>query len=176
MADTHQINDDAPSAGSPKSRRMLTVVIAAALVLGEGLGIFIITRMLYYQPKAAAAGALTSEQQALRAAEDQVELALPEIDAFNKREGRLYLYNIEVTLLVPKNRAEEIQKILDMRKSTIMDRFNTVIRSADNKYLNEPGLDTLRRQFQFELNKILGDDHIVQDLLIPRFYQSPADL
>jgi len=176
MADTHQINGDAPSAGSPKSRRMLTVVIAAALVLGEGLGIFIITRMLYYQPKAAAAGELTPEQQALRAAEDQVELALPEIDAFNKREGRLYLYNIEVTLLVPKNRAEEIQKILDMRKSTIMDRFNTVIRGADNKYLNEPGLDTLRRQFQFELNKILGDDHIVQDLLIPRFYQSPADL
>jgi len=69
-----------------------------------------------------------------------------------------------------------VQTILEARKSTVLDRFNTVIRGADSKYLNEPNLDTIRRQFQFELNKVLGSDELVLELLIPRFYQSPADL
>lgn len=178
MADTDQIIDDSTtSAASAKGgKKLLVLIIGAALVLGEGVGIFVVTRMMYQRPATAEAAAQTPEQAALATVEDQVELPLPEVNAFNKREGRLFLYNLEVTIIVHKDKAEDVKKILEMRKSTILDRFNTVIRSADSKYLNEPGLETLRRQFRFELDKILGDDELLHDLVIPRFYQSPADV
>jgi len=48
----------------------------------------------------------------------------------------------------------------------------TVIRSADPKFLQEPGLETIRRQIKFELDKVLGDDKIIVDLLIPSLLQS----
>jgi len=177
MADTDQIIDDSTESAAPKGgRKWLTLVIAGVLVFGEGIGIFVVTRMMYQRPATAEAAEQSPEEAAIAAIEDQVELALPEVNAFNKREGRLFLYNLEVTVIVPKDKSKEVEKVLEMRKSTILDRFNTVIRSADSKYLNEPGLETLRRQFRFELNKILGDDEIITDIVIPRFYQSPADL
>ena len=74
------------------------------------------------------------------------------------------------------DKKDDIQKVLEARESTILDRFNTVIRSADTKYLNEPGLDTIRRQFLFELEKVIGEEGVVLELLIPKFFQSPADL
>ncbi|MCB9851312.1 MAG: hypothetical protein H6817_11485 [Phycisphaerales bacterium] len=176
MADTEQIIDDAPVAQPPKSKKMLTILLAAGLIVGEGAGIFIMTRMMYKQPATAEGAELTEEEQAVQAVEESVEIPLPEVNAFNKREGRLFLFNLHVSILVHKDRAEEVQKVLTARESTVLDRLNTVIRSADVKYLNEPGLDTLRRQFRFELNQVLGDDTVIEDLLIPKFYQSPADL
>ena len=179
MADTEPVSEAGATADEPQSgrrRRWMVPVLGAALVFGEGTGIFLVTRMMYHKPEAAEAHPPTPQEEALAAVETQVELALPEVHAFNKREGRLFMYNLEVTAIVQKDKSEDIKKVLDMRKSTILDRFNTVIRSADSKYLNEPGLDTLRRQFRSELDKILGDDEIIADLLIPKFYQSPADL
>jgi len=175
MADTNPISEET-SAAKPDRRKLMTMLVAAGLVLGEGAGIFIITRMMYRQPESAAAAQKSPQEQVLDGIGEHVEIALPEVSAFNKREGRLYVYNLDVTMVVSQKRAEGVQKILDMRRSTILDRLNTVIRSADSKHLNEPGLDTLRRQFRFELNKVLGDDEVLVDILIPRFYQSPADL
>jgi flagellar basal body-associated protein FliL len=175
MAETQQNIDGAPADNS-KRRKLVSTLVAAGLILAEGAGIFIVTRMMYQRPATAAAAQKSPQEQAMASIEEQIEVALPEINAFNKREGRLFLYNLEVTVVVHKKCADNVKKVLDLRTSTILDRFNTVIRSADSKYLNEPGLDTLRRQFRFELDKVLGDDEVLLDLLIPRFYQSPADL
>ncbi len=178
MAEAEEFVDDSGSSGSESAgkKKWLSLVIALALIGGEGGGIFLLTRMIYKQPEVASADAPDPQAEARKEIEQEVELTLPEVNAFNKREGRLFLYNLQVTIRVAADVADDVQKILEIRQSTILDRLNTVIRSAEVRYLNEPGLDTLRRQFRFELDKILGDDETINALLIPKFYQSPADL
>ncbi len=178
MSDTEEFaanTGEAPPSRKGK-RKLLVPIIVVAIMLGEGGGLFIATKLMYGPPEAAGAAELTEGQKNVRAVQEEVEIELPEVNAFNKREGRLYLYNLTVTLRVKKENAEEVRKIVEVRKSTILDRFNIVVRSAETKQLNEPGLDTIRRQFRFELDRLLGDDQLIQEVLIPRFFQSPADV
>ncbi len=173
MADSEEFVSDSPSTPSGKGKKLLIIGVAGFMLL-EGVGLFLLTKMMYQQPEAAQA-TITEEEKALQNVQEEIELTLPELSSFNKREGRLFIYKLVVTIRVPKDSSEEIQKILEARESTILDRFNTVIRSAETKYLNEPGLDTIRRQFRFELEKILGDDELILELLIPKFFQSPVN-
>lgn len=175
MAETNDKNQETSSVAS-KGRKLMPLLMIGGICLAEGAGIFFLTKMMYKQPESANAAPPTAEERSLEQATKEVELCLPEVNAFNKREGRLFLYTLEITIRVDKEKEAEIQQIVDARKSTILDRFNTVIRSADTKYLNEPGLDTLRRQLKFELERILGSDELVLELLIPKFYQAPANL
>ena len=175
MADQEDFADGNASAPKPGKKKLFTLLAGVGILFGEGAAVFFAAKMLYKQP-AVVQAELSSEEQALEDAKQETEIALPELNAFNKREGRLYMYNLEITIRVRQSKAEEVCEIIEARKSTILDRFNTVIRGAETKYLNEPGLETLRRQLSFELNKILGDDELVLELLIPKFYQSPANV
>jgi flagellar basal body-associated protein FliL len=164
------------AAPGPKGK-LMTVLVVAGLMLVEGAGIFLGVRMLYSKPAESKAAEEPKEPaEPLAGLTDDAEIALPEISAFNKQDGRLYLFSIQVTVRVRKDKVEEFKKIIEARQSTLLDRFNTVVRSADLKYLNEPGLDTLRRQFKFELDKVVGESDSVTELLIPKFFQSPANL
>ena len=176
MAETEEFVDQGKSPKAGKSKKLLASGIVAGIMLAEGAALFFVTKMMYKEPEGAQAAQLTEEQQALRSVQDEVELSLPELNAFNKREGRLFLYSLQITVRVRKDNAPDIETILKARESTIQDRFNTVIRSAETKHLNEPRLDTIRRQFLFELNGILGDDELILELLIPKFFQSPANV
>jgi flagellar basal body-associated protein FliL len=66
--------------------------------------------------------------------------------------------------------------LIDARKATIRDRLDTLLRNADPKYLNEPGLETLRRQIKFELDKVFKDEKLVDEILITKFLKSRANL
>jgi hypothetical protein len=153
-----------------KFRRFMVPLVVVAIMVLEGGGLFIVTKMMYGRPAASQAAENSPEAQLMNELENEVEIELPEVNAFNKREGRLYLYNLTVTIRVKTKDETEVRKIIEARGSTILDRLNTVIRSAEIKHLNEPGLDTIRRQFRF------GDDQLIQEVLIPRFFQSPADV
>lgn len=167
--------DGAPSTASRRGR-LLSLLVVGAVFFGEGAAIFVVTKMFYKKPADAVGAQKSAEQIALENAQKQVEVCLPELNAFNKREGRLYVFNLQITIRVRAEKGEEVRQIIEARNSTILDRFNTVIRSAEAKYLNEPGLDTIRRQLRFELDRILGDDQLVLELLIPKFFQSPANV
>jgi flagellar basal body-associated protein FliL len=172
------VKPDAEST-APKPRaiagRFKNLIILAAIMLAEGGLIFFVTRMVFKSPELVAADEVTSEQKMLEEVQDEVEIGLPELNAFNRREGRLYLYSIHVTVRIRRDDVAEAEQILEARQATIADRFNTVVRSAETQHLNEPGLNTLRRQFLFELNRILGTENLVVELLIPHFFQTPAD-
>jgi flagellar basal body-associated protein FliL len=177
MAEVEKFETPAPVAPAEggKKRKLMGPVLVLLVLVGEGLGVFVATKMIYRTEPVQAAPP-TAEETRLESLQQEVEVALPEVRAFNKREGRIYICNLEVVLRVRADKVEEIQKMLEARKSTISDRLNTVIRSADVKTLNEPGLETLRRQFRFELDSLLGDDQLILELLIPKFFQSPANL
>lgn len=176
MADEEaaQSNESQPTR-APRKKMMVLVVIGAVMLL-EGGAIFIAAKMLYKQPETAMADTESKESEAIEAIEREVEITLPEVNAFNKRQGKLMLYNLEMAIRVSKENKQAVERILAARQATILDRLNTVIRSAESKYLSEPGLETLRRQFKQELNRVLGESDLVIELLVRRFFQSPVDM
>ncbi len=163
-----------PGGGGKKNLKVMLIVLG---LLGlEGGGIFFATKMMYGKPEEAEAVEVTDQEKRMQTLKDQVEIALPELNAYNKRDGRMFLFNFQVTIRVQSEQKEQVEEIIELRESTIKDRFNTVIRRADSKFLNEPELQTIRRQLQHELEDIIGDDQLIEELLIPKFFQSPANV
>lgn len=167
-----------------KSKKFLGAAILVGVMVAEGALIFAAMKVLGGTGAGTAAGGEVAPATAeaddpaleLDAPADVAEILVAETDAFNNRSGRLHMYHIQVTALVPGEGAEALERLVEQRGGTIKDRINTVIRGADPKHLNEPGLETLRRQIQFELNKITGDDSLVLELLIPELLQSRTSL
>jgi hypothetical protein len=56
------------------------------------------------------------------------------------------MFHIQVTAVVKKANEAVLEKCVQERQNTINDRVTTIIRSADPKFMNEPGLETIRRQ------------------------------
>lgn len=163
------------SVGPPSRRaKLIPYVIVAGLMLAEGVGIIVAMKTLGSDPAATEAEA-PGESIVIDGKSENalpVEHQICNLDAFNKLTGKLLLYHVEVAATIDRQHEERFKKLLELRKSTISDRVTTVIRSADPKYLQEPGLETIRRQIKFELDKVLGDDKIIIDLLIPSLLQS----
>jgi flagellar basal body-associated protein FliL len=168
-------DEDTAEPGQSKRRKIVPIVIVAALLALEGGGIYIGMKLFRANPAPVeAAAAEMSDSDRLRT--DTVEVPLASTDTSNNLSGRLYIYHIEVSALVAAAKRDEFTKLVEDKKATIQDRINKVIRGAAPKHLNEPGLETIRRQIQFELNKIFGDDSLVLELLIPKLMQSRTRL
>ncbi len=170
---------EAPQAAKPKSKKLYTALILLAIMAAEGGVIFGAMRFFGASPVPAAAHEVDSEEgqgQDTMAAGHAAEVLIAETDAFSNRSGRLYVYHLQVKAVVKSVNQETIKKLVEERAGTISDRISTVIRGADPEHLNEPGLETIRRQIQFELDKILGDEALIEELLIPRLLQSRAGL
>jgi flagellar basal body-associated protein FliL len=177
-------DEDLAQSAAPKSRKMLGAAVLVGVIVAEGALIFGAMRLLGDSGAASAAGgeiaptAAAANDSAFDSdtPADVAEIVVAETDAFNDRSGRLHMYHIQVTAVVRAAAAERLEKLVEQRSGTIRDRINTVIRGADPKHLNEPGLETLRRQIQFELNKIVGNDSLILELLIPELLQSRTSL
>lgn len=176
MAEEQANNAEAtPAPVEGGKSKLKTMLILFGVLALEGGGIFFATKMMY-KTEEVQAEEPTGEEKHMQALKDQIELALPELNAYNKRDGRLFMYNFQVTIRVQSDKKEQIEEALELRESTIKDRFNTVIRRAETKFLNEPELKTIRRQLQHELESIIGDDQVIEELLIPKFFQTPANV
>lgn len=175
MAD--EIGDEAKSdaKGAGKRGRLKGIIIVGALMLVEGVGVFALVKLVSPAPET-----VSAEDKA--AAEDpfnlsgEVELIMCEISTFNRKEGRLYVYNAEISVLVAAEDQERIERFVEVRSLSIKDRIQVVFRSADPKDLNDPSLDTIKRQVQFELNNLLGGKELIREVLISKLLQSRANL
>ena len=161
-----------------KRKKLLPYTIIGAIMLVEGLAVYIAAKTLGSDPAAAEAGQGSGESIGPDGmpTDMDVELLICELDAFNKKTGRLMMYHIQVVAIVNRGHEERLQKLVELRRGTISDRVTTVIRSAEPKYLSEPGLETIRRQIKFELDKIFGDETLIIELLIPKLLQSSSNL
>ena len=174
-------DEDAAATSPPKKKKLLPIIIVAGLMAAEAGVIFLAVNLLGGKPDAAEAGEVEGTGEGTEAGEvgpgeDVVEITIADTDAFNNRTGRLYVYHIKVSAVVAASNKEKLEQIVTEREATIQDRVNVVVRSADPKHLNEPGLETIRRQIQFELNKIIGSDSLILELLIPKLLQSRSSL
>lgn len=164
------------AAAKPKGK-LKPLILVGALMLGEGVGIFALMKVFGEPPHEVVAEPPDEHEMAdpLKLGE-QAEAKLCEIDAFNRKEGRLYVYHIQLTALVDAKDAETITKFVEVRAASIADRVQAVIRAADPEDLNDPSLETVKRQLLFELNNLLGGKEMIRGVLVSKLLQSRTSL
>lgn len=155
----------ASEAPAQKKSSMKMIILAVAVVAMEA-GTVGATMMLSGGPKRAAAAEVPASMPA-KEIEKDVEVPILEAKLPNNRDGRLYLYDLQVVAKVSEKRKEEATELLKERAAEVKDRIRTIIASSDTKSLSEPGLETLRRQVNYQLEQDLGKD-LIKELLIPK--------
>jgi len=158
------------SAKPGKQSRFQSIIIVGMLMLFEGVGIFLATKMLSHSPDSAAADAKQSasadDKKTSNDDLQDVELVIAECKPTNSRGGKLYYYKIHVSVLVDRSKQEFIKKLIEQKRSRIDERVNVVIRGIEPKYLNEPGFQTIKRQLKAEFDRIFGDDQLIKEVFI----------
>lgn len=100
------------------------------------------------------------------------ELEIADCRLHNNRTGKMILVRIRVSALVAAADAERVKALVEAKKSRIQDRVSSIIRSAEPKFMNEPGLETIKRSLRFELGQILGDADLIKEILVPELLQT----
>lgn len=170
-----------PAAEPGKKKSRFPVLIVAVLMALEGAAIFAIMRFVLNPAPAAARAEGNAEPEfdaAAAAVEGRqtAEVDVTECRPSNSMSGRLINFKLRVSALVMKADAEKAAEIIQANQSRITDRVIFVIRSAEPVHLAEPGLETIKRRMKREVDAILGDEHLVQELLIPEIIQSTPGL
>ena len=165
------VADATASPPSPRKKKILTVGIVVGIMLLEGVGVFVLVRMTSGPPEAAAGGEVVEDPNQVIEQMD-AELPLADCDAINRKVGQSIVVHLSLSVRVAAPDADRAAKLIEKRQSTIKDRVQMILRSADPQHLNEPNLDTVKRQVKFELDKILEDDQLIQEVLIPQILQT----
>lgn len=174
MADESVVEEESSGENaSVKKGRKKAILLVAALMLAEGIGLFVLMSVLAPTPDTSLAeegGSVSDEETALNR---HVEVMLCEVDAANRKDGRTYVFHMQISALVPVEHQERIERFVVARKMSISDRIQTVIRAADPRHLSEPSLETIRRQLTFEIKQLFGDeDDVIKEVLIPQLLQT----
>lgn len=163
---------------SPKRSNGKAKVLGAvgAIVLLEAAGIFVVLKMFGSGPQASRGESLTAVQPAERSLLNSTEITVAQFRAPSEKTGQLFVYDLKVAALVNEADRARLEKLIEARKGTITDRLIRVVRRADPQQLREEDLSSLRRQIKYELDKLLADDEIIEEILIPYFQKYRSDL
>jgi len=172
---------DAAPEGKKKGGGMLTKtpVILGAVMLVEAVVLIGGFKFISGGPKTAAAVELPAETAGKEgdgkgAATDPktlVEIQLLDFRAPNKQSGRTFLYDVSIFVTTKAVTQDKVKDLISSRDALIKDRVRTIIAEMDPDKLgggSEPGLETLRRQVKYQLDQILGDDKLIDEVLVPR--------
>ena len=171
--DGSQEVDGAEPGASPKKKKLFVLGLIAGIMLAEGVGVYVVVRMSAEDPAAAeAALAAELENPEMLAETMDAELVVGECDGINRKSGRSIVVHMALSVRVAAENRERAAKLVELRESTVKDRVQMILRSADPQHLNEPNLDTLKRQIKFELDQILGDDELVLEVLVTQILQT----
>lgn len=186
MAEEQAQGQETPASPKKKQTIMMLGILVAVMAI-EGGGIYFAVKILGGGPSAAVAEGLAQASaggaaeghgeghggghgdhgEAAPVARD-AELAVTKLKAPNLKSGRLYLYEIEIYAKTKQEKSAELKALLEASKASIDDRLNRVVRSADPQDLQEDGLETIRRQVRHEISKIVGDEKMIDEILIPK--------
>ena len=176
MADEPQIAGEAGTSKKGGKGKPVAIMIVAVLMLLEGVGVYSLVKFTGGGPMASAAaqGEGAAEPGApIELPEDQeAEVEVLECRPSNRTVGKLITFHLRVSVLVRRENQELVQKLVEEKQGRLQDRVNYVIRSAQLRHLNEPGLETVRRQVKHEFDKVFGDDKLILAVLIPELLQS----
>jgi len=105
--------------------------------------------------------------QAAATVEKDAEVPILDAKLPNSSSGHLYMYDLQVFAKVSEKNKAKLVDLLTERQAEIRDKIRTIIASAEKKTLDEPGLETLRRQVTYQLEQDVGPD-MIKELLIPK--------
>jgi flagellar basal body-associated protein FliL len=167
----------APATPSAKGKLKLPIIVGG-MMLVEAVVVFMLVKMTATPPPEvhAAEGHAGEHGEPAEAKEIDPEIPLVECESINRTSGQTIVVHLSLSALAAAENAEKLKKLVEMRKSSIQDRVQFVVRGADPKHLNEPGLETIRRQLKAEIDKLFGDEKLVTELLIPQILQSRSSL
>ena len=166
--------ENKPVAAPSSKGRLVPVMIVAALMGVEGVGVFFIAGALSPAPESVL-GETLGDGETNGTGSDAMKLAeveLAECRPSNLMSGQIITFQIRVTALVAAADLERVEELADANRARIQDGVNTVMRSAEPKYLSEPTLQTLRRRLKKEFDRIFGDDQLIKRVLIPQLHQT----
>jgi len=188
----NEVEESSGEASRKTKGRGLSIVTVVILMGVEGAGIFLATRMFAggvpssstaaeeesHAAPAEGHGASAEHGAATSAGgvAAQTEIELTECRPNNKMTGKLITLKLRVSALVASAEAERAKTLVEANKARINDRVNFVVRSAAPQDLNEPGLETIKRRIKHELAKVLDDERLLQEVLIPEMLQSGSGL
>ena len=154
-----------------KKNKLVPILVISLLMIGEGVGIFFLIKSVNPDPAKTIAhngdlglGAFQGDSMA--------EVELVECRPSNRMAGKLVTFHIRVSGLVTSEDHERATELVEAKKARLEDGVNIVIRSAEPKHLNEPGLETIKRRLKYEIGRIFGDDELIKDVLLPQILQS----
>jgi len=99
-----------------------------------------------------------------------VEIPVGDYKIPNRGNGHTYLYDISIFVVTKTAKEPTVTEILKAQQALIGDRIRTIIAESDPEKLggvSEPGLETLRRQVKYQLDRIVGEGNI-DEVLVPR--------
>ena len=187
-----QVESKSDAAASKPKGRGLSILMVAILMSVEGAGVFFATKMFAGGDLSSATAAGEESHAApadghgaksehggaspTGALAAQAEIELTECRPNNKMTGKLITLKLRVSALVASADADRARTLVEANKARINDRVNFVVRSAEPQDLNEPGLETIKRRIKHELAKVLDDERLLQEVLIPEMLQSGSGL
>jgi len=168
--------EETPSKGGLLTR---TPVLLGGVMLIEAVVLFAGFKMLGGHPKSAPGAEISMDEkggegkgEGKGGKSDKKTVELPVLDtkAPNHTNGRTYLYDVSVFAVVKAENEERVKGVLKDNKALIEDRLCTIVRESDPEKLgggSEPGLETLRRQVKYQLDRIAGEG-LIEEVLVPR--------
>lgn len=165
---------DSKQASPPaKKGRLGTIGLVGGIMLVEGVGIFLCMKFLGTDPDPT-----VGMEQALAPTtkpwEESREILVAKVRVLNNSGTKAMLYNVKVVVRVHHENQGKVEEFFESRKSTVEDTISRVIRSAEERHLAEPGLETLKRQVRHELGVLLGDDSLIEQVLVPECMPMPT--
>lgn len=163
-----------PAAPVKSKGKRVPIMIVAGVMLLEGVGVFVLAKLIGSAPVTVAAAEVEGEEKAPEDAnaDAYAEVELVECRPSNMMSGRFITFQVRVSCLVDHKDQERAQKMAGAKRARIEDGVNTVFRSAEPKHLAEPELETLKRRLKHEIDQIFGEDQLVKRILIPQLLQS----
>jgi flagellar basal body-associated protein FliL len=150
-----------------------TVMLIEAAILIAGF------KMLGGGPQAAAGAEFTTPDDSRAGGRSDgksptrkktAELLVLDFKAPNKVNGRTFLYDVSIYVVVKAKDEQLVKDTLKEREALIKDRVRTIIAQSDPEKLvggSEPGLETLRRQVKYQLDTIIGEG-MIDEVLVPK--------
>lgn len=165
---------DTTKQAEPAKGRRTAVIVVAALMVAEGVGVFMLAKALSPEPVSALAlDAPGSTDGAKQPSDDEfAEIAIAECRPSNMMAGKFVTFHIRVSALVAAADLERAEEIVRKRRARLEDSVNTVIRSSEPKHFKEPKLESIRRRLKHEFDIVFGDKELIRGVLIPQMLQS----
>ena len=170
---------EAADAPSKKGLPFKVIIIIAALMLVEGVGVFFVLGALGGPKSSKAAGVKELKHDE---SEETQEIRILEKDdeKFQSHSsGQVWVWNVSVYVQAKNKNFERVDNVLTNRKAEIKEGLSQIVARAQLAQLKEPERQSLNRQVSALLEKIIGQDSdgkpLIERVLIPTCSGYPAN-